>query len=173
MIQPPKWGLLNRAPTARALHPHGGNYQWPNTSAPSQDGTPQTAHMTLENLSCMHTTCLPRIFLRWPINPKGFWVVFVLSGRPLDGCNYHREGPQKYPKFAPRAHRGKSALKTHTWVAPQPVTPNAVTPARLLGKEGMPCHPMDRGFSANATVKWFPARTRRQNGVMHSSTSHA
>ena len=27
----------------------------------------------------------------------------------LDGGNYHREGPQIHPKFAPRAPRGKSA----------------------------------------------------------------
>ena len=40
------------------------------------------AHRTLEKLSCRHNTSLP-------IKPKGFWLVFVLSWRPLDGCNYH------------------------------------------------------------------------------------
>ena len=49
-------------------------------------------------------------FLMVASNSEGFWVVFVRSSRPLDGCNYHREGPQIYPKFAPRAHRGRSAL---------------------------------------------------------------
>ena len=49
-------------------------------------------------------------FLWLPINPSGFWVVFVLSGRPLEGCNHHREGPQIYPKLTSRAHRSKSAL---------------------------------------------------------------
>ena len=39
--------------------------------------------------------------------PQGSWVVFVLSWRPLDGCNSHREGSQTYPTFALRRHRGK------------------------------------------------------------------
>ena len=42
------------------------------------------------------------------INPRGFWVVFILSRRPLDGCNDHREGPQIYPKCAPRPHRART-----------------------------------------------------------------
>ena len=37
--------------------------------------------------------------------------MFVLSWRPLDGCNHHREGPQIYPEFASRVHRGKSVTK--------------------------------------------------------------
>ena len=51
-----------------------------------------------------------RVCFWLPISPRGFGVVIVLSGRPLDGCKYNREGSQIYPKFAPRAHRGKSAL---------------------------------------------------------------
>ena len=35
--------------------------------------------------------------------------MFVISWRPLDGCSYPSEGALIYPKFAPRAHRGKSA----------------------------------------------------------------
>ena len=46
-----------------------------------------------------------------PINPRGFWVVFVLSWRPLDGCNYHREGPQTFPTLALRAHRARALLQ--------------------------------------------------------------
>ena len=37
-------------------------------------------------------------------------MVFALCRRPLDGCNYHEEGPQIYPKFAPHANRGRSAF---------------------------------------------------------------
>ena len=47
---------------------------------------------------------------RVPIRPGGFRAVVVHSGRPLDGCSYHREGAQVSPKIAPPAHRGTSAL---------------------------------------------------------------
>ena len=50
-------------------------------------------------------------------------VVFVLSWRPLDGCTYHREAPRIYPKFAPRAHCGKSALQHNQPLLPSPQGP--------------------------------------------------
>ena len=95
-----------------------------------QDALTQTAHRTL-GLCCKHEARLRRFFFMvamgpnhahgykaWGpithmvvINLRSFWVVFVFSWRPFDGCNYHREGPQIYPKFAPCADRGKSALQ--------------------------------------------------------------
>ena len=36
-----------------------------------------------------------RDFSLWlTMSPRGFWMVFVLSWRPLGSCNDHREGPQ-------------------------------------------------------------------------------
>ena len=46
--------------------------------------------------------------------PKGVWVVFVYSWRPLDGCVSHREGPQIYPKFAPR-HRARIVTRAPSY----------------------------------------------------------
>ena len=102
--------LRVRCCTARAPRPRRGNYEWSNTGEPSQTAPTQTAHRTREKLVAS-TRPVFRGFSLWlPTNPRGFSGVFVLSCRPPDGCNYHREGPQIYPKFAPRAHRGKSAL---------------------------------------------------------------
>ena len=46
---------------------------------PSQYVPIETAHRTLENLSCKHTTCLPRFFPWLPILFGGFCVLFDLS----------------------------------------------------------------------------------------------
>ena len=57
-----------------------------------------------------------------PTNRRGFGAVFVPSRRPLDGCNYHREGPRMSSKCAARAPR-------------QERPPTAAPPTRLPSQQ--------------------------------------
>ena len=71
----------------------------PKMHAPKQPIQPQ------KTLVASTPLVFPGFFSFVPINPKCFCAVFALSWRPLDGCNYHREGPRIYPRFALRLHR--------------------------------------------------------------------
>ena len=119
-----------------------------NTGAASQDAPTQTAHRTLGKRSRKHKIRLPTFFFTVANKSPTLLGSVCSSWRPLEGCNYHREGPQTYPKFEPRtvARAPSSPQPTVSggWGTRPPVHINQhlpfssfyTVPTRLGAKEG-------------------------------------